>query len=106
MSGMTSSITASSLQAGAQAQEIGALRGKVEAAEAEALRRQTGTTNLAGEAVGVEENDTAVFADAQGPGSEGRYLEDGDEDDSAEEESEADDGSEPAAEHEHLDIEA
>lgn len=75
MSQIPPSVTISSLQAGFQAQFAAAAQEKDEAAQAGAAARQAKAANLAGETVGVEDEDTAVFADSEGTGSQGRSFE-------------------------------
>ncbi|GIK15327.1 MAG: hypothetical protein BroJett003_02910 [Planctomycetota bacterium] len=75
MSQIPPSVTISSLQAGFQAQFAAAAREKDEASQTGAATRQAKAASLAGETVGVEDEDTAVFADSEGTGSQGRSFE-------------------------------
>lgn len=75
MSQIPPSVTISSLQAGFQAQFAAAAQEKDEASQAGAATRQAKAASLAGETVGVEDEDTAVFADSEGTGSQGRSFE-------------------------------
>ncbi|MCG3130370.1 MAG: hypothetical protein FLDDKLPJ_01127 [Phycisphaerae bacterium] len=78
MSQIPPSVVISSLQAGLQAQYVAAAQERDEAAQAGAVVRQAKATNLAGETVGVTDEDTAVFADSEGTGSQGRSFDSAD----------------------------
>lgn len=72
MSQIPSDLAASSLQSQPQAQQVSRARGSRPGEDAAGRISQKRAIDEAGEAVHVEGRDTAVFADSQGLGSQGR----------------------------------
>ncbi len=75
MSGIPSDIAASSLQAGHQAREMAKLGSKERSGAAGADGGRERKVDEAGEVVETSDNDTQVFADGDGAGSQGRNIE-------------------------------
>ncbi|MCC7290721.1 MAG: hypothetical protein IT449_01515 [Phycisphaerales bacterium] len=109
MSAIPSNIAISSLQAAYQARQVADAQQSDHATSDQAALKQVQAASKAGETVGVADEDTAVFADSQGTGSEGRST-DEPADESPLEEGGADDASglaaPPQGEEVHLDIQA
>lgn len=76
MSAIPSNIAISSLQAAYQARQVTETQQSDRATGDQAALKQVQAASQAGETVGVADEDTAVFADSQGTGSEGRSTED------------------------------
>ncbi len=76
MSAIPSNIAISSLQAAYQARQVADTQQTDRATGDQAAIKQVQAASQAGETVGVADEDTAVFADSQGMGSEGRSTED------------------------------
>lgn len=72
MSAIPSNIAISSLQAAYQARQVADTQQTDRATGDQAAIKQVQAASQAGETVGVADEDTAVFADSQGTGSEGR----------------------------------
>ena len=108
MSGIPSDIAASSLQAGYQAREAAKLGSKERSGTAGADGDRTRRVDEAGEVVETSDNDTQVYADADGAGSQGRAAEEEAAEATAEEPTppESDGLSHDADGHPHLDLEA
>ena len=70
-------IPSSAAQAGFQAREVAKERDARRSGQADAASRQVKTVDEAGSTVETTDADTAVFADAEGGGSEGRELAEG-----------------------------
>ena len=75
MSGIPSDIAASSLQAGYQAREAAKIGSKERSGTTGADGGRTRKVDEAGEVVETSDNDTQVYADADGAGSQGRSVE-------------------------------
>lgn len=75
MSSIPSDIASSAAQAGYQAREVGAGKDAVCAAGAEAAQRQVREADDSAAMVDTTDRDTAVFADAEGAGGQGRQSE-------------------------------
>ena len=108
MSGIPSDVAASSLQAGYQAQEAAKIGSKERSGQSGADGGRTRSVDEAGEAVETSDNDTQVYADAEGAGSQGRAVEEEPAGDAAEEPTtpESDGISHDADGNLHLDLEA
>ncbi len=108
MSEIPPEIPSSAAQAGFQAREVAKEREARRAGQANAASRQVKTVDEAGATVETNDQDVAVFADAEGGGGEGRESEQPKAEQATEEADDAadrgivrdDDG------HLHLDIEA
>ncbi len=74
MSQIPSDIAASAAQAGFQAREATKDREANRAGQSHAATRQVKTVDDAGTTVETTDADTAVFADAEGQGSQGRHT--------------------------------
>ncbi len=75
MSQIPSDIAGSALQAGHQARDAARTRDAERAAQAHNAHRTAKAVDEAGTTVDTTDNDTAVFADAEGTGSKGRAYE-------------------------------
>jgi hypothetical protein len=75
MSEIPSDIAGSALQAGFQARNVGKARDAERAGQAHAADSRAKAVDEAGSTVETSDNDTAVFADAEGTGSKGRAWE-------------------------------
>jgi len=83
MAEIPSHIASSAAQAGFQAREVAKEREARRAGSAEAANRQVKAVDEADTHVDTEDGDTAVFADSEGAGSQGRSLdEDADQEES------------------------
>jgi hypothetical protein len=74
VSGIPSDIAASAAQAGLQAREVTKDREAQRLGQAHAAARQVKTAHDADTTVETTDADTAVFADAEGQGGQGREL--------------------------------
>ena len=108
MSGIPSDIAGSALQAGFQARDVGKVRDGERAGQAHTTNKTAKAVDEAGSTVETGDNDTAVFADAEGTGSKGRaYEEELLEETADEQDHEADEGVTTDADGQlHLDLEA
>ena len=77
MADIPSDIPASAAQAGYQAREVGRARDARSAANANASNRRARAVDEADTTVDTEDTDNQVFADAEGPGGQGRPFEEG-----------------------------
>lgn len=77
MSEIAPDLPSSAAQSGVQAREIAKERDARRAGQAHAATRQVKTVDEAGSTVETNDEDVAVFADAEGTGSEGRAFEEG-----------------------------
>lgn len=93
-------IAGSAAQAGYAAREASRVRDADRTGQANTSARNVQAADEAVESVETTDGDTAVFADAEGAGSQGRSLEE----ESTEEESEGKEGSESEASQRRLDI--
>ena len=75
MSGIPSDIAGSALQAGFQARDVGKVRDGERAGQAQTANKAAKAVDEAGSTVETSDNDTAIFADAEGTGSKGRAYE-------------------------------
>ena len=75
MSGIPSDVAGSALQAGTQARQVAGVRDSERTGQAHAAKDTARAADEAGSTVETTDNDTAVFADAEGTGSKGRSLE-------------------------------
>ncbi|MGB2987074.1 MAG: hypothetical protein WBE26_14470 [Phycisphaerae bacterium] len=75
MSEIPPDISSSAAQAGFQARETAKERDARRAGQAEAANRQAKSVTEAGDTVETTDADVAVFADAEGTGSQGRPFE-------------------------------
>ena len=108
MSGIPSDIAGSALQAGFQARNVAKVRDAERATQGGNTKNQIKGVDEAGSAIETSDNDTEVYADAEGTGSKGRAYEDellGEETDEKDEE-EGEGISTDADGQEHLDIQA
>ena len=76
MSGIPSDVAGSALQAGFQARDVAKVRDADRVGQAHATKNTSKTVDEAGSTAATTENDTAVFADAEGTGSKGRAYQD------------------------------
>ena len=107
MSGIPSDIAGSALQAGFQARNVGKARDAERAGQAQAADNRVKAADEAGSTVETSDNDTAVYADAEGTGSKGRaWEEELLEEEEEKEQDEAQGISTDADGQTHLDIEA
>jgi hypothetical protein len=90
MAEIPTDLPASAAQSTVQAREIAKDRDARQAGEAAASNRQLKSVDEAGSTVETGDEDVAVFADAEGTGSQGRML---DTEEAPDTEEEADDGS-------------
>jgi hypothetical protein len=67
-------VEASAAQAGYQAREAARAKDAGAAGRANAANRQTKAVDEAASSVDTEDNDTQIYADAEGTGSQGRSL--------------------------------
>ncbi len=72
MSQIPPDIASSAAQAGYQARDVGAARDAVRTGRADAAERQVKALDDASATVDTTDGDTAVFADSEGAGSQGR----------------------------------
>ncbi len=72
MTQIPSDIPASAAQVGIQSHEVAKERDARRAGQAETAKRQIKTIDEAGSTVDTEDADVAIFAEAEGTGSEGR----------------------------------
>ena len=72
MSGIPSDIAGSALQAGAQARNVNRARDAERTGQAQASRSTARAVDEAGSTVETTDNDSQVYADAEGAGSQGR----------------------------------
>jgi len=79
MSQIPSNLPASAAQAAVQANEVAKERDARQAGQVETVRRQVKSIDEAGSTVDTEDGDVAIFADAEGSGSQGREEKNADE---------------------------
>ncbi len=72
-------ISSSAAQAGFQAREVAKERDARRIARSDAANRQLKSVDEAGRTVETNDDDVAVFSDAEGAGGQGRAFEEGDE---------------------------
>ena len=108
MSGIPSDIAGSALQAGFQARNVAKTRDAERAGQAHAADGRVKAADEAGSTVETTDNDTAIYADAEGTGSKGRAWEEEllEEENEEEEEEKAKGVSTDPDGQQHLDIEA
>ena len=109
MSGIPSDIAGSALQAGFQARDVAKVRDGERVGQAHAANKTARAVDEAGSTVETGDNDTQIYADAEGTGSKGRSFEEEllEEASVDEQEEEDDDGIGTAEDGEmHLDIDA
>ncbi len=91
MSQIPSHIPASAAQAGVQANEVAKERDARRSGQVDTARRQVKNIDEAGSTVDTEDGDVAIFADAEGGGSQGRQQ--SEQEDTQTDETEADEKS-------------
>jgi hypothetical protein len=107
MSGIPSDIAGSSLQAGFQARDVSRVRDGEKTGQAHSSDKTAKAIDEASSTVETEDNDTAIYADAEGTGSMGRSFEEELlEEEAAEQEDDEQGRSEPDDGQPHLDIQA
>ncbi len=88
MTGIPSDIGASAAQAGYQAREVAKARDAARASGTNAANRQVNSIDEASDTVDTSDDNTQVYADAEGAGSMGKQHEETEEDKKTEQEAE------------------
>jgi len=107
MSEIPSDVAGSALQAGFQAGNVAQARDAERAGQANAAKTTARAADEAGSTVETTDNDTQVYADAEGTGSKGRPFEEEQLEESPTDQEQPEDGITTSQDgHQHLDIEA